>query len=115
MEHKVKKYIAVLIGIWILTMITLFGLTYFTQEKINDDYKADNIEMIHPEVPIIHDDIVLKETKMYCPLCGNETTAINGEIVCRNVKCDDYGVPVHVSKCDDYMNENSEDYLEEEK
>lgn len=115
MKYKVKKHIVVLIGIWILTMITLFGLTYFAQEKINNDYQSDNMEMIHPKIPIIHDDIILKETKMYCPLCGNETTAINDEIVCRNVECDDYGVPVHISKCEDYVNENDEDYLEEEK
>lgn len=38
----------------------------------------------------------LIERKAFCPWCGFETWAMNGEIVCRNEYCESYGIPVKV-------------------
>lgn len=45
---------------------------------------------------VVTDSTALVEWRASCPTCGEETWAVNGEIVCRNEECGSYGMPVVV-------------------
>lgn len=54
-------------------------------------------------------EYVLQEYNMFCPFCGSSVIAINYNIVCRNIECEMYGLPVCVSKCVDGVDNHNED------
>lgn len=43
-------------------------------------------------------DGVLQEFEGVCPICGNVSYGINGNIVCRNKSCPNYGLAVPVEE-----------------
>lgn len=54
-------------------------------------------------------EYVLQEYNMFCPFCGSSVIAVNYNIVCRNIECEMYGLPVCVSKCVNDMDNYNED------
>lgn len=54
-------------------------------------------------------EYVLQEYNMFCPFCGSSVIAVNYNIVCRNIECEMYGLPVCVSKCVDGMDNYNKD------
>ena len=54
-------------------------------------------------------EYVLQEYNMFCPFCGSSVIAVNYNIVCRNIECEMYGLPVCVSKCVNDMDNHNKD------
>ena len=107
MRYKKSVYILVIIAIvmFLCMFCALIGC------GVQDTQK----ETVTVEMPIVYDSdsTVLKEHNMFCPFCGADTIAMNGEIVCRNNDCDMYGLPIRVAKCDNSMDGNCEFYYGE--
>lgn len=107
MKYKRLVYVLVIIAIILFSCMIWLLINCVTTDTINEK------ETVTVETPIIYDSVVLKEHNMFCPFCGTDTIATNGEIVCRNDECEMYGLPVRVAKCDDSMDGDCEFYYGE--
>lgn len=86
-----KVYVGALVVIT-LSLVCLIGWAsfYLYTELIAGDRKIED------SVPMIYDSDVIQESDLFCPFCGESTTAMNNEVVCRNESCDKYGLPVFI-------------------
>ena len=91
MESRIPKAIVIFLGTLLIVEIAIMYFLFFNIQH--------NVEMQNPE-PIIKErsDNVLQEFKGTCPLCGDVSYGINGNIVCRNENCPNYGLAVPVEE-----------------
>lgn len=81
------------LAIVLLLLLGLGGVSFCLWEIYTN---ISNVEEGKTEnyIPIIYDSNVIQESDLFCPFCGEPTTAMNNEVVCRNEACDRYGLPV---------------------
>lgn len=108
---KYKKSVYVLGVIAAILFLCMFWILISCANTSNVTTNITNEGEI--EMPTVYDSVVLRETNMFCPFCGDDTVAVNGEIVCRNESCEMYGLPVRVAKYDGSMDGNYEFYYGE--
>ena len=75
----------------ILAMFLSITSSYEIKNTVNNHKEADT--------PVIYDtpSSKLKEDEYVCPECGDISWGINGDVVCRNEDCPNYGLAVPVS------------------
>lgn len=84
----------------------LIGLNLFTSIELKNALHGDN-ESTDIQIETTYDDPVEKYTdgkivefQAACPECGQITWGINGDIVCRNEACPNYGIAIPVDSQD---------------
>lgn len=94
-DNIVEKmiFLCTISGLVLLLLLGLYGMSFcfweiYTNTSNTEEGKTEN------SIPIIYDSNVIQESDLFCPFCGEPTTATNNEVVCRNEECDRYGLPV---------------------
>lgn len=98
MDFKdVLKEVIFAIGLMLFIILAMFLSVTSSYEIKNavDKYKET-------DTPIIYDtpSSELKEDEYVCPECGEISWGINGDVVCRNENCPNYGLAVPVDSRD---------------
>lgn len=98
MDFKdVLKEVIFAIGLMLFIILAMFLSVTSSYEIKNtvDKYKET-------DTPIIYDtpSSKLKEGEYICPECGEISWGINGDVVCRNEDCPNYGLAVPVEMND---------------
>ena len=96
-NDDIRKEIAFLVFGVVAIVLAIF-MSIFVQAEVNNAIER----MRQPEFETIYDSSSeeLVEFEGSCPECGNESIGINGNIVCRNENCPNYGLAVPVDSRD---------------
>lgn len=88
-EHKFNKTLFIVFGVCVL----MFVAVIFALSSCNKpDKQMNDIELATVyDTPNTKDDI-LQEGRGFCSECGKEGHTIDGNIVCRNEDCPNYGL-----------------------
>lgn len=79
----------------VILIITLNVLTSIEVGRIVSEINATKMDVIYDSPSKI-----LKEDEYACPECGEISWGINGNVVCRNENCPNYGLAVPVGPRD---------------
>ena len=93
--RKLVKGILCFLGAILIIEIALW--VYILFGSINEIASKEDSPIIY-DSPSENKEGVLQEFEGACPLCGNISYGINGNIVCRNENCPNYGLAVPVEE-----------------